>query len=375
MNAYRLAMEQCTVPDGLQERLRNAVLKNHPQKAKPFRPRGFVRKTRLALLAAVLLLLLGAAAVWNSSFVRRFGPMAALSYMGGATFQDVNVTSVCDDVSLTVTQALCSEKSIFVHIVYMLPEELRGQDYDVAGLYDLQYYGTGDITWEMLKEHDGEAWKQVNWGEFTSYIGVIHDPVEQKSLLAPYDMTWSRQPVNGQMLSGYGNSAGVDREAGTVAWMQHVVLDTGWDFTSQPLTILVPPPLVVLQDGTSFPATDHPAIVTFQPAYDGPQSLTGTYQDDAVELRATLTPFSLSLYADGCGYEGEGELCRDTWLVTETGREIPVYLVGWTNSGGGDGYVATTVHTFAILETGEYTAVRIGNYIVPLGAPETGRTP
>ena len=368
MNAYKLAMEQCAVPDALPGRLRDAVLARRPQKAKSFRPRGFVRKTRLVLLAAVLLLLLGAAAVWDASFVKRFGPMAALSYMGGAAFQEVNVTSVCDDVSLTVTQALCSEKSIFYILVYTLPEELRGQDYDVNATSDFQYYGTGDITWEMLKEQEQAAWRSADWGDFTSYISTV---TREESPLAPYDMTRTRYQ-NGGILSGYGVCQGVDTQAGTITWMQHIALESGngWDFTGQPLTILVTPPLVVKSDGTSFPAAGHPAIVTFQPVYEGPQSLAGFYQDDDVELHATLTPFSLSLFADGCGYEDEWALYGDTWLVTDAGREIRAPLVGWINSGGGAGYVETTVHTFQILDTGKYTAVRIGSYVLPLTVPE-----
>lgn len=175
---------------------------------------------------------------------------------------------------------------------------------------------------------------------------------------------------NGAGMSGYGACQGVDTQAGTVTWMMHIALDTGWDFTSQPLTILAPPPRVVKSDGTSFPAADHPAIVTFQPVYEGPQSLEGSYQDDTVEQRATLTPFSLSLFADRCGYEDEWALYWDTWLITETGREVPVSLVGWINGGAMHSFVSTTVHTYGIIDTSEYTAVRIGKYVLPLAVPE-----
>lgn len=368
MNAYKLAMEQCAVPDGLPERLRDAVLAQRPETTKPFRPKGFVRKARLVLLAAVLLLLLGAAAVWDSALVKRFGPMAALSYMGGATFQEVNVTSVCDDVSLTVTQALCSEKSIFYILVYTLPEELRGQGCDIEISGEWQYYGTGDITWEILKEQEGEAWQQADWNDYMSYMDII---LNQDGLFAPYDMVRTRFQ-NGGGMSGYGVCQGVDTQAGTMTWMMHIALGTGndWDFTSQPLTILVPPPRVTKDDGTSFPAANHPAIITFQPVYEGPQSLAGCYQDDAVELRATLTPFSLSLFADECGYEDEWALYWDTWLITETGREIPASLVGWINGGAMSSFVSTTVHTYRIIDTSEYTAVRIGKYVLPLTVPE-----
>ena len=100
-------------PEGLEERLRQRVLAAAPQAEKRiFRPRGYVRK---AVLAAVLL-------GWDKVFSRRFGEEAAQTPMGQAALQDVFVSSVCDDVTLTVRQALVSDKTIYLVLDYQLPD-------------------------------------------------------------------------------------------------------------------------------------------------------------------------------------------------------------------------------------------------------------
>ena len=42
--------------------------------------------------------------------------------MGQAALQDVFVSSVCDDVTLTVRQALVSDKTIYLVLDYQLPD-------------------------------------------------------------------------------------------------------------------------------------------------------------------------------------------------------------------------------------------------------------
>ena len=132
MNRYYDAMEHCAPGEGLRERLEENVLSARPERAKTYRPRR--KKTALVLLAAVLLLATSAATIWDPLFVRRFGPNAALSALGGAVFQEVNVTSVCDDVSLTVTQALCSDKTIHYILEYHLPEGFSLEEGDIHAL-------------------------------------------------------------------------------------------------------------------------------------------------------------------------------------------------------------------------------------------------
>ena len=118
MNRYHDAMEHCAPPPELEERLREAVLSAEPMpQARPavFRPKGFVRKALLAaVLAAVLTLSVGAAVLvhWDDIFSDRFGPAGAETPMSEKAFQPVNVSSACDDVTLTIREALVDEKSI-----------------------------------------------------------------------------------------------------------------------------------------------------------------------------------------------------------------------------------------------------------------------
>ena len=86
MNPYYNAMDRCTPPEGMGERLAQNVLSALPGRAGAFKPRGFRRKGAALLLAAVLLLGTGATTIWDPLFVRRFGPQAAMSALGGAVF-------------------------------------------------------------------------------------------------------------------------------------------------------------------------------------------------------------------------------------------------------------------------------------------------
>ena len=160
MNPYRNAMEHCAPPEGLRERLEENVLASRPSNTKPFQPKRVRKRAAAVLLAAVLLLATGATTTWDPLFVRRFGPQAALSALGGAVFQEVNVTSVCDDVSLTVTQALCSDKTIHYILEYRLPEGSPQEGWHFPELY---YYGTGDYTWEELRDTCQEDWNKLDW--------------------------------------------------------------------------------------------------------------------------------------------------------------------------------------------------------------------
>lgn len=122
---WRLPSDAVT-PEGLEERLRQRVLAAAPQAEKRiFRPRGYVRKAVLAAVLAVILTISAGAAVllgWDKVFSRRFGEEAAQTPMGQAALQDVFVSSVCDDVTLTVRQALVSDKTIYLVLDYQLPD-------------------------------------------------------------------------------------------------------------------------------------------------------------------------------------------------------------------------------------------------------------
>ena len=112
MNRYHESMEHCAPPPELEEQLREAVLSAEPEpqaRTAVYRPRGFFRKALLAaVLAVVLTLSVGAAVLvdWDDIFSDRFGPEGAETPMAEKAFQPVNMTSVCDDVTLTIREAL-----------------------------------------------------------------------------------------------------------------------------------------------------------------------------------------------------------------------------------------------------------------------------
>lgn len=368
MNPYYDAMNRCAPPEGLRERMEENVLTARPGHRKVFKPKR--KKTAALLLAAVLLLGTGAATVWDPLFVRRFGPQAALSALGGAVFQEVNVTSMCDDVSLTVTQALCSDRTFYLLLEYKLPDGFSlGEGEHLSYPGEIAYYGTGDYTWEDFKALEGDCWQDYDWT--TNLSNAYGDYFRRDDyVLGPYDLTHSKDG-NGSA-SGSGSTKGYDPETNTVTWMFHHDFNTGWDLTEQPLTILVTPPLIEAEDGTRIAVTDHPAIVTFRPAYDGPQALSGVFEEGDVKLTATLSTFSLSLEAEGMGYPYYEDMVKDTCLIDGDGKEHAVRLMGYTNGGGSFGpegqpwEVSTSVHFILLTDISEFTALRMGDYTFPL---------
>lgn len=133
-----------------------------------YRPRGFFRKALLAaVLAVVLTLSVGAAVLvdWDDIFTGYFGPDAAETPMAEKAFQKVNVISVCDDVAVTIREALVSEKNLYLILDYRLPDTVDRELVEMAyesedwqanciDLPDISYYLTGDISWEELKAAD-----------------------------------------------------------------------------------------------------------------------------------------------------------------------------------------------------------------------------
>ena len=356
MNLYHDAMDHCAPDEGLRGRLEQGVLSARPERARTFRPRR--KKTAVALLAAVLLLATSATTIWDPLFVRRFGPQAALSALGGAVFQEVDLTSDCDDVSLTVTQALCSDKTIHYILEYRLPEGAPQEGYRFPDLY---YYGTGNYTWEELRDKCQDDWSGLDWTTLTSYAEYIQS--EDNPL----------QPFRLKREGGSGSFSG-KAEDGVLSFCFSLDAGQGVDLTQQPLTILVTPPYTQTEDGTRTAVTDHPAIVTFQPAYDGPQARSAVLEEGDVKITATLSTFSLSLEAQGMDYPWYDDMVKDTWLVTKDGQEKAVSLMGFTSGGSGildtdsgkAEEVSTTVHFLLLTDISEFTALRMGDYEIPL---------
>ena len=190
MNRYHESMEHCAPPPELEEQLREAVLSAEPEpqaRTAVYRPRGFFRKALLAaVLAVVLTLSVGAAVLvdWDDIFTGYFGPDAAETPMAEKAFQKVNVISVCDDVAVTIREALVSEKNLYLILDYRLPDTVDRELVEMAyesedwqanciDLPDISYYLTGDISWEELKAADQDRWADIDWTDYTSYCGYV----------------------------------------------------------------------------------------------------------------------------------------------------------------------------------------------------------
>ena len=204
-------------------------------------------------------------------------------------FQEVNVTAVCDDVELTVTQALCSDSDFHLIFYYKLPDDIEVGD-SPPRVHDTQYYITGDYSWEEYRDLEREKWAEVDWTDLNSQFEY-----KKSSILHPVE-TWAGGGGSGQ--------PSYDPETRTIRYYAYRSSlhyydgqeTTLVDLTAQPLTIYVAPPLVE-QDGEWVPVTDHPAIVTFQPVYDGPQRRSGEWSNGKIAAKVQMSPFSLYLEA------------------------------------------------------------------------------
>ena len=374
MKLYQNAMEHCAPPEGLEERLRAAVLAAEPpEKRRVFRPRGFARRAVLAaVIAALLTVSAGAVLGWNAILTGRFGELAASTPMGQAAFQDVFVISVCDDVTLTVRQALVSDETIYLVLDYQLPDTVdRAWLQEVCESADgyvhaphISYYATGDVTWEALKAADADTWAGLDWTDFTSCGGYLMDG----SLLRPYRFTGGS--------SGGSEFQGYDPEANTLTYLlRHTTESDTQTLDSQPLTLLVSPPWTQGADGEQTPLADHPAILTFQPEYAS-QTLTGAWQDpeSGQTLNATLSPFSIQVKSYLGAFTGVSDLYQATALVFRDGTVTPlkglVQGLGGSSGGPADApYPASVSFSTSFLDLLDVTrveAVRVGAAVIPL---------
>lgn len=374
MKLYQSAMEHCAPPEGLEARLRQAVLAAEPpEKRRVFRPRGFVRKALLAaVLAVILTVSAGAALNWDRILTGRFGEWAASTPMGRAAFQEVYVTSVCDDVTMTVRQALISDDTVHLVLDYQLPdtvdrEWLAELDADEDALIfppNISYYATGEVTWEDLKAADEEIWASLDWTDYTSYAGYLY----RDSLLRSHCFTGDS--------SSEIASEGYDPETNTLTYLiQYTIYSDTQTLGGQPLTLLVTPPCAEDAAGTETALADHPAILTFQPEYVS-QTLTGTWQDpdSGWTLDVTLSPFAIQVESSLGAFEGPDELLYSTVLVFRDGTETPVTELGQGLSGGSGGsreapyptHVTVSTSFRELLDVSQVKAVRVGDASVEI---------
>ncbi len=372
---YQNAMEHCAPPEELKERLQKRVFATQPpaEARRVFHPRGFFRRAALAAILAAILCISAVAAVvanWDAILSRRFGEEAAETPMGQAAFQEVLVTSICDDVTLTVRQALCSDKTVYLVLDYHLPatvdpawmEEICADEDAVLYVPKVSFYATGEVAWEELQEADGALWADLDWGDTTSYSSYL----SRSNFLFPY-----------RFLGGASSrveSQGYDAASGTLTYLlEYTAKSTSQSLGDQPLTILVGPPCVE-KDGTSTPLADHPALLTFQPEYSS-QTLTGTYRDEAgCTLTVTLSPFAINVDTYGAGLESLEDLYHSVFLILSDGTRpaLTDLTLGCSGSAGGPtGAPPTSVSLQTtlseLLDVSQVEAVEVGSFTVEMG--------
>lgn len=368
MKLYQSAMEHCAPTEGLEARLRQKVLAvQPPEKSRVFRPRGFVRKAALAAaVAAILTVTAGAVLGWNAVLTGRFGEEAADTPMGQAAFQDVFVTSVCDDVTLTVRQALASDDTIYLVLDYQLPDTVDRdwvqEMYESEDAYlfppDVRYYATGDVTWEDLKAAEGDTWADQDWtGHFSNSI-----------LLKPYRFTGGA--------SAGCQSQGYDPEANALTYLlRYTTRSSTKTLGGQPLTLLVTPPVVRDANGAETALADHPALLTFRPEYAS-QTLTGTWQDgeSGWTLNVTLSPFTIQVESYFGTFTDTGDLYQATALVFRDGTVMSlkglVQGLGGSSSGPTGAPYPTSIsfstNFLELLDVSQVEAVQVGDAVIPL---------
>ena len=374
MKLYHSAMEHCVPPEGLEERLRQRVLSAAPQTQRKhvFRPRGYVRKAVLAAVLAIILTVSAGAAVllgWDKVFSRRFGEEAAQTPMGQAALQDVFVSSVCDDVTLTVRQALVSDKTIYLVLDYQLPDTVdrawlqqifEGENSWVSPP-SVYYFATGEMTWEDLRAADQAKWEALDWADDSACSSYL---ISDNALYA-YSFTGGA--------SYQTESQGYDPETNTLTYLLSFTTES----KTQPLTLLMGPPAAEKSGSTATALADHPAILTFQPECANAQTLTGEVTGDRMRVRVVLSPFSMQVETYGCGFTEPVELLRGTTLVFRYGTTITADQLT-TSLGGGAG-ASTSASGEKMIHSVNYTAsfrdlvdvsqvdsVRVGGVTVPL---------
>ena len=280
------------------------------------------------------------------------------------------VTSVCDDVTLTVRQALVSDDTIYLVLDYQLPdtvdrEWLQELDADEDALIfppNISYYATGDVTWEDLKAADGEIWAGLDWTDYTSYVDYLY----RDNLLRPYRFT-----VGG---SGETASEGYDPETNTLTYLlRYTTKSDTQTLGSQPLTLLVCPPRVRDADGVMTAPANHPAIITFQPEYAS-QTLTGAWKDaeSGQSLNVTLSPFAIQVESYLGTFAGPGDLRSSTSLVFRDGTETPARELtrGLTGSSSGKKPYPVSVDFSSsfleLVDVRQVAAVRVGDVTVEI---------
>jgi len=370
MNIYRKAMEACPLPEGLEERLREQVLSTAQEgRRRTVRPWTMARKVSLAAVVAVALSIsAGAAGIvdWDVIFTKRFGRLPP--HVAANAFQNVHVTARCDDVTLTIREAVGDGGSLDYILDYQIPDTLPAEVYavleDEENMIDfptIEYFSTDEVTWEDYKAGDGSKWAELDWADYTDWVEYY---MGKQNMLDPWRM--------GGNSHGSGELIGYDPESRTLTYLFHKTIRAqGADFTDQPLTLLATPPFVEI-DGENVALAEHPALIMFQPAYRT-ASREGTLRDGETLICVTVSSLAFSMEYGGPDYEELEMLVRDTVLIRADGSEVPVSQLGRGYSGGVGGNEAMETRSMdwstefqEILDPEQVTAVRVGDLEIPL---------
>ena len=156
------------------------------------------------MLAAVLTLSVGAAVLvnWDDIFSDRFGPEGAETPMAEKAFQPVNVSSVCDDVTLTIREALVDEKSIYLILDYQLPDTVDRETVEMA-----------------YNSHDGKSYRRTARHLHLSHRRCLLGGLEGCGSGPVGALDWTEQPLRRKWLQSppwadTPNSGGSSGQAG-----------------------------------------------------------------------------------------------------------------------------------------------------------------
>lgn len=363
MNRYQRMMEQMPIPAGQAERLKAALAAEPKEKRQVYRPWSFAKKALLAALAAAALTATVGAAVagvnWDRIFTQQFGEDAAATGMAAELFQEVGVTSVCDDVTLTVREAVGDDHTVYLILDYQLPDTVdraelaeRWREIDTLNKWGIDFVTTDAVTWEDIR---GQAF-----------------PEAQRSV--------KRSVERARRWTGVSFSGGCrsyDPETNILTWLMRVTPDLPASLTERPLTVMLD--ALVLGDE---PLTDHPAIVTFQPVNNA-RTVSGACEDGetGISFQVSLSPLALKIKAEKEAYgpsegkdqkfsEEERDYYAVTSLVFQDGTAVPAVDLaeGVTVSGGGGAppVIDMCLSFEELLDITDVCAIRIGDLEIPV---------
>lgn len=276
MNRYQAMVETLPVPEGQAERMKAAALAAEPERRRVLRPWSFGKKVLLAaVLAAGLLVTAGTALEvmeWDPAFLERFGASSQESPGAEGVFRDMNIASVCGDVTLTVRQAIGDKKNLYVLLDYQLPEDTDPEAVAAAERLPPLYIDTlrgKTISWEDIRDMSLEEQQNIH-------------------------LTCSS--VSGQST----HTLGFDPETRTLTCMLSANFQEGWGLETllnPSITFLVWPPELEA-DGEDVPLADHAAVVTFRPSFDV-ETVTGKAAEDGITYKAEMSPLSFQVRMKG----------------------------------------------------------------------------